>query len=124
MAENDPNFYAQAIRRISRLIVALGLLGAITAASLRGARAGLAFLIGASVSYLSFVGWQRFAGAIGPDGKRRSAWVFGIRIVAFLAAVWVIIKFLGHNVAAGATGLFVGTGAIILEIIYELIHAS
>jgi hypothetical protein len=124
MPESDPKFYERATRRIFWLIVVLGCFGTIVAAATRGFRAGIAFLLGAAVSYFSFVGWQRFAAALGPDGRRRFAWLFVIRIVALLGAAWVIIKFLGPNVAAGATGLFVGTGAIILEIIYELIYAS
>jgi hypothetical protein len=80
--------------------------------------------LGAGVSYFSFEGWRRLAGAIGPGGKRRSAWFFINRILVLLAGTWVIIKFLGPYVAAGVIGLFVPAAAIILEIIYELIHAS
>jgi hypothetical protein len=50
MRENDPEFYSRAIRRIQRIIVALGCIGAVAAASLRGIPAGIAFLIGAVVS--------------------------------------------------------------------------
>jgi len=123
MPDSDARFYGRATRRISWLIGALGLVGTIVAVSMRGFRAGIAFLLGAVVSYFSFVGWQRFTGALGPDGKRRFAWLFVVRIAALAAAAWVIIKYLGPNVAAGATGLFVGTGAIILEIIYELVFS-
>ncbi len=124
MPESDPNFYELAIRRISWLTVGLGLLGSIATVSFRGFWSGLAFLIGAAVSYFSFVGWRRLAAALGPGGKTRFAWLFIFRNVVLLAAAWVIIKFLGPNAAAGATGLFVATAAIILEIIYELIYAS
>ena len=92
--------------------------------SLRGFWSGLAFLIGAAVSCLSFFGWRRLAGALGPGGKTRFAWLFVARNFILLAAAWVIIKFLGPNAVAGATGLFVATAAIILEIVYELIYAS
>jgi hypothetical protein len=124
MQENDPAFYDRAIQRISWLIVVLGLLGAISVAFFRGPGSGLAFLAGAAVSYFSFGGWRHLAGAMGPGGKKRSSWFFINRIVVFLAAAWVIIKFLGPHVAAGAIGLFVPAAAIILEIIYELIYAS
>lgn len=124
MPDSDPQFYERAVRRISWLTVALGLLGTIATVALRGFWSGLAFLIGAAVSYLSFFGWRRLAGAIGPGGQTRFAWLFVARNFILLAAAWVIIKFLGPKAAVGATGLFVATAAIILEIIYELIYAS
>jgi hypothetical protein len=124
MPESDPQFYERAIRRISWLTVGLGLLGSIATICFRGFWSGLAFLIGAAVSYFSFFGWRRLAGAIGPGGQTRFAWLFVARNFILLAAAWVIIKFLGPNAVAGATGLFVATAAIILEIIYELIYAS
>jgi hypothetical protein len=124
MPESDPQFYERAIRRISWLTVGLGLLGSVATVSLRGFWSGLAFLIGAAVSYLSFFGWRRLAGAIGPGGQTRFAWLFIVRNFILLAAAWVIIKFLGPNAVAGATGLFVATAAILLEIIYELVSSS
>ncbi len=70
MPESDPQFYERAIRRISWLTLGLGLLGSIATVSLRGFWSGLAFLIGAAVSYLSFFGWRRLAGAMGPVPTR------------------------------------------------------
>jgi len=124
MPESDPQFYERATRRISLLTIGLGLSGSIAAVSLHGFWSGLAFLIGAAVSYFSFFGWRRLVGALGPGGQTRFAWLFVVRNFILLAAAWVIIKFLGPNAVAGATGLFVATAAIILEIIYELIYAS
>jgi hypothetical protein len=124
MPESDPQFYERAIRRIYWITVGLGLLGSIATVFLRGFWSGLAFLIGGAVSYLSFFGWRRLAGAIGPGANTRFGWLFVARNFILLAAAWVIIKFLGPNAVAGATGLFVATAAIILEIIYELIYAS
>ncbi len=124
MPESDPQFYERAIRRISWLTAGLGLLGSIATVLLRGFWAGLAFLIGAAVSYLSFFGWRRLAGALGPAANTRFAWLFVARNFILLGTAWVIIKFLGPNAVAGAMGLFVATAAIILEIIYELIYIS
>ncbi len=101
-------------------------LGQSATAISKGFSSGLAFLIGAAISYASFRGWRYVvAGAIGPGGQTRFAWLFvAPQLVAVLAGAWVIIKFLGLNLAAAALGLLVSGAAVVLEIIYELIYAS
>lgn len=124
MAESDPAFYENAIRRIRRLIVILGIAGAAGIASFRGIPTGFAFLIGATASYLSFLGWQQIATAIGPDiKKKRSPRYFIVRILAFVALAYVIMRFLGLSAAAAVAGMLVSAAAVMLEIIYELIYA-
>jgi len=123
MPESDPTSYQQVTRRIAWLILILGLLGAIGVASAKGIRDGLAFLIGASVSYLSFWGWQRVVDALTPGAKPRGARFFILRILFVGAAAYAIIKFLGLNVAVAVTGLLVSAAAVILELIFELIYA-
>ena len=68
--------------------------------------------------------WRRAVDAIVPNPKKRSNAFFVIRLLALLALAWVIIKFLGLNIAAAALGLLVSGAAVVLEIIYELIYAS
>jgi len=123
MPVSDRLSYQQVIRRISRIIVALALLGASILAVIKGARIGISFLIGCAVSYLSFWGWQQVAAALGPTPKKRSSWGFIIRVILLGALACVIIKFLGLDVAAAVTGLLVSAAAVILELIYELIYA-
>jgi uncharacterized membrane protein len=62
--------------------------------------------------------------ALGPNPQPRRPVFFVIRLLALVAGAWVIIKFLGLNVAAAALGLLVSGAAVVLEIIYELIYAS
>ncbi|HEY6390070.1 MAG TPA: hypothetical protein VIX89_02260 [Bryobacteraceae bacterium] len=123
MPISDRLSYEQIIRRISRIILVLALLGASILALIKGVRIGFAFLIGCGVSYLSFWGWQQLASALGPAPKKRSSWVFTIRIIVLGALACVIIKFLGLDLAAAVTGLLVSAAAVILELIYELIYA-
>jgi len=123
MPISDRLSYEQIIRRISRIILVLALLGASILAAIKGIRIGFAFLIGCSVSYLSFWGWQQLAAALGPTPKKRPSWVFTIRIIVLGALACVIIKFLGLDLAAAVTGLLVSAAAVILELIYELIYA-
>jgi hypothetical protein len=121
---NDSEFYDRVVRRISRIILVLGVAGAIAAAALKGISSGFAFLIGSGVSYASFWGWRRVADALVPASKQRKPAFFVLRLLALAALAWVIIKVLGLNVAAAALGLLVSGAAVVLELIYELIYAS
>jgi|SRR5271166_78978 len=121
---NDNEFYDRMVRRIGRIILALGLIGAVSVAIAKGISSGISFLIGSGVSYVSFWGWRRVADALVPTSKKRKPAFFVLRLIALLAAAWVIIKFLGLNVAAAALGLLVSGAAVVLELIYELIYAS
>lgn len=123
MPENEQQFYDRVIRRIGRLILILGLAGAAILSAVQGPRMGLSFLVGAAVSYLSFWRWQVLVGALGPAPKKRSPWIFVLRIVLLVALAYVIIRFLGLNIAAAVTGLLVSGIAVILELIYEMIYA-
>ena len=123
MAASDPEFYTRALRRVGVMILALGTVGAGTLVSLKGFRMGLAFLIGALLSYASFWGWQHVVLALSPDAKQKGSWRFMFRIIFLAAAAIAIIKLLGLNVAAAVTGLLVSAAAVLLEIVYELIYA-
>lgn len=121
---NDTELYERAVRRIGWIIPALALAGAIGAGVWKGIGTGFAFLIGAAISYLSFLGWRRFADSIGPNPKKQKSALYVLRMVAIVAGAYVIIKFLGLNLAAAALGLLVSGAAAILELIFELIYAS
>jgi hypothetical protein len=69
---NENEFYDRVVRRLSRMIPALGLIGAISVAVLQGIPSGFAFLIGAAVSFASFWGWRHLVDAFGPNPKKRN----------------------------------------------------
>ncbi len=121
---NDIEFYDRVVRRVSWIILVLGVAGAIGVAIGKGVSTGFAFFIGSAVSFASFQGWRRAVDAIVPNPKKRSNAFFVIRLLALLALAWAIIRILGLNIAAAALGLLVSGAAVVLEIIYELIYAS
>jgi hypothetical protein len=123
MPDIDPAFYDRALRRITWLILGVGLLGAVAMAIFRGPRNGFAFLIGSALSYLSYWGCQQVANALAPGPKKRSPAIFIVRILVLTAVACAIIKLLGLNVSAAIAGLLVSGAAVILEIIFELIYA-
>jgi|SRR5580700_5763943 hypothetical protein len=123
MPPGDQAFYDRFIRRVTWIILALALTGSVVLATIKGLRIGLAFLIGATVSYGSFWGWRQLVDALTPGAKKRSSFPFMARILLLIALAYAIIRLLGLNVAAAASGLLVSAAAVLLELIYELIYA-
>ena len=69
-------------------------------------------------------GLAPLADALGPNPRKPKPALYALRMIALVAGAWVIIKFLGLNLAAAALGLLVSGAAVVLEIVYELIYAS
>jgi len=123
MPPADEAFYDRFIRRVSWIILALALAGSAALALVKGASIGLAFLVGAMVSYASFWGWRQVVDAVTPAPRKRSSFPFVLRILLLFVLAYAIIRFLGLNVAAAALGLLVSAAAVLLDLIYELINA-
>jgi hypothetical protein len=123
MPPADQAFYDRFIRQVSWIILALGVTGAAAIALVKGVRIGLAFLIGAMVSYASFWGWRQVVDAVTPAPRKRSSVPFVLRILLLLVLAYAIIRFLGLNVAAAASGLLVSAAAVLLELVFQLIYA-
>jgi hypothetical protein len=123
MPLGDQAFYDRFIRRVTWIILALALIGFAFLAVTKGMRIGAAFLIGATVSYGSFWGWRQLVDALTPEPKKRSSVPFVLRILLLIVMAYAIIKLLGLNIAAAASGLLVSAAAVLLDLIYELIYA-
>jgi hypothetical protein len=124
MPGSEPRSYEQFIRRVQWIILVLWLAGAAALSLRRGILTGIAFLVGAAISFTSFWGWQGVVNRLGPNPRQRGRMFFVLRLVALVALACVIIKYLRLNVAAAAVGLLVSGAAVILELIYEMIYAS
>ena len=105
------------------MILALGTIGSGALTSLKGFRTGLAFLIGALLSYAMFWGCQHAVLALSAGAQQKRSWRFMFRIILLAGAAIAIIELLGLSVAAAVTGLLVSGAAVIFEIIYDLIYA-
>src|ERR1700676_909581 len=111
----------RAAGRIMRLTLALIVLGAAVYFVKAGWRGGCGFLIGGLISYLNFRWIKRTVYALGEaaGGKppRASVAVFlGLRYLLMGAGAYAILKFSEISLIAALVGLFVPTGAVILEI--------
>jgi len=124
MTGDDSDVYQRTIQRVVRLIVVIGLLGSIAAAIVKGPRFGAGFLLGASLSWVSFWRWKKIVDALGGASRRRSAWVWLLRFALLIGAAYVIVKYLEVPPAAVFIGLLVSAAAVIVSMIYELIHGT
>ena len=120
----DGDIYQNIIRRVTWLILAIGLAASLAAAVLRGPRYGFGFLLGALLSWASFWRWRKVVDALGGPPKQRSAWTWIIRFALLIVAAYVTVKYLGVSPEAVFLGLLVSAAAVIVALIYELIHGT
>ena len=117
-----------AVGRIFRLTLALTVSGGVVCFAAAGWRGGCGFLLGALISYLNFRWLKRTVNALGEAAGAKPprasvAVILGLRYLLLGLGAYAILKFSEISLMAALVGLFVSTGAVILEILIELIYA-
>jgi len=117
------DFYHRALWRIRLFTLAIGLTGTIFVLLEWGLRPAAGFLAGAALSVLNFRGLSMLANAIGGTARPGplAAVLIALRYVLIGVIIYVIVRFLGVTPAAVIWGLLAAFGAVILEILCELI---
>ncbi len=119
------NDHAGLIRRLQRLLIAVGIVGAIVAQIHGGWRWSSGFLIGAVASYANFGNLSRIVNNLGTPrstgGMGAAAWIL-FRFLVLVPGVFVILKFTQISMYAALMGLFAPVGAVVLEGIFELTY--
>jgi len=123
-ATTGDDIYQSIIRRIALIIPIIGIPAAIIAGVLKGPRYGFGFLVGAVLSSASFWRWKKVVDAVGGPAKQRSAWTWLIRFAVLIGAAYVTVKYLGVSPEAVFLGLLVSAAAVIVALIFELIHGN
>ena len=130
---DDDQFYARALKRIYRNLIAVAAAGAVAGAIARGLLFALGFAAGAIGAILTFVWFHHLASALvaaatgearaaePTRGKRAMAWALGMRYLLFAAAAYVMLKYLGISSVAFLLGLLIIAPAILIEILTEII---
>jgi hypothetical protein len=122
----EESFYELALWRIRVLtgVVAVG--GSIAMWARDGGRAAAGFLLGTALSFLNFQAVSSLAHAIGGSSRPGvvAAVLIALRYVLIGGALYVIISLLGYTPAAVLWGLLAAFGAVILEVLYELVRRA
>jgi ATP synthase I chain len=119
-------FYEQALRRMFRFSVIIGVAGVFVVLAIWGAMIAAGFLLGATLSLVNLRWWISVANSIGASGHtplRASAVFLVLRYALFGGAIYVIVKILKITPAALLAGLLVTVAAVMVEALYELIYA-
>ncbi len=118
---SEPDIYQRIIRRITLWIMVLGSLGAISVGISKGVAFGAGFLLGASLSYVSFWRWTKVVDALTGASKPRSLGVWLLRFAVLIGTGYVIVKYLEVKPVAVFMGLLVSAAAVLISITYEVI---
>ena len=123
----NTGFYDRALRRIERLTVVVGAVGVLAALAKWGPRAAAGFMVGAVISLVNYQLLRHLANSLGQRARpsvRGAALLFAVRYLLIAGVVYGIVRILGISLGATLVGLLAVFGAVILEILYELIfHA-
>jgi ATP synthase I chain len=125
--EADSEFYSRALTRVYRFMIWTAAAAALAALFLKGAFWTAMFLAGAAASWLNFSWLHQAVNALGPDARptRKRVLVFvALRYLLLGIGGYVIVKVFGVNAVGALAGLFVPVAAIIVEILYELVHGT
>jgi hypothetical protein len=120
---ND-EWYDRALGRIKRLIVVVGIGGATAMLIARGVAPATGFLVGAAFSLINFQLLCTFTKGSGGSSKAIALVLASLRYLLIGGLGYVIVRVLEIPSLAVLVGLLAAFGAVILEILYELIlHA-
>jgi hypothetical protein len=117
------DFYEQALRRVRRFAIVVGLTGTAAILLAYGLRTATGFMFGAALSILNFRGLSMLVNVVGGAAKpgALAAVLIALRYLLIGCAIYVIVRFLGVTPAAVVWGLLAAFAAVILEILYEFI---
>jgi hypothetical protein len=116
-------FYQRAFQRIRWWTALTTVAGTTAWAAIQGVRPGAGFLCGSAISVLNFRGIEMLAGSLGSSKRPRAfaALLMVFRYALAGGALYVIVRILGFAPLPVLAGLLVPFGAVVLEILYELI---
>jgi hypothetical protein len=126
MTTSDDEFYLRSVGRILKFMAILAGAGTLFAFAWRGWRSGAGFALGAAIAWINFLWLKRLTESLGASQPRRAthgAVILGSRYLILGGVAYVILRLTNISLPAMLTGLFVSLGAVLVEILFELVYA-
>lgn len=108
---------------VTKLSLALTVLGVAIAFTIRGGDAAIGFAAGGAFSLMNYRALHRVVSAVGSEpqrGARGAAIFFALRYFLLLAAGYVIVRVSETSLRAAMAGLFVSIAAVFFASLYDL----
>lgn len=121
------DFHSQALRRIQRLIVVIGIAALITASAFFGWRIGVGFALGGAIALLNFHWLEKVVRGLAdltiqsgaPASSRGVLHRFLLRYFLMALVAFVILAVSRDSLYGFFAGLFLPVAAILCEAVYE-----
>ena len=129
-AAPDQNRLDSAVARLPRWILALAVVGTVSAAGFYGIRTAGGFLLGAIAAWVNLgmieravnrIGHLAAAGDTRSVKPRRKGFLLFIQFTGLILAAFVILSYSGFRAITVICGFLVCPAAVLLEIVYELV---
>jgi hypothetical protein len=127
MTPSHENLYRNAVARILKSIALLAGGGTLVALVWSGWKWGAGFAFGAGIAWVNFLMLKKMTDSLGATGRKPpstgSVVFLGSRYLVLGGVAYVILRFTSISMPAALAGLFVSLGAVLAEILFELVYA-
>jgi len=126
MTASDEDLYRRAVARILRSMVLLAGGGTLVVLIWRGWKWGAGFAFGAGIAWVNFLMLKKLTDSLGAVNRKPpstgSVVFLGSRYLVLGGVAYVILRFTSISMPAALAGLFVSLGAVLAEILFELVY--
>jgi len=127
MKPSEEAIYRNAVARMLRMMAVFAGSGSLVLFVWRGWKWGAGFAFGAGVAWINFLLLKKLADSLGAGGRKPpstgSAVFLGSRYLILGAVVYATLRFTSISMLGAAIGLFVSLASVLVEILFELVHA-
>ena len=127
MKLSEEDIYRNAVSRMLRIMAVFAGSGTLALFVWRGWKWGAGFAFGAGVAWINFLLLKKLADSLGAGGRKPpstgSAVFLGSRYLILGAVVYATLRFTSISMLGAAIGLFVSLASVLVEILFELVHA-
>ena len=120
------DWFGNTVSRLLKLMAVITIAGTVAAMIWRGWKWGAGFAFGAGIAWVNFLMLKKLTDSLGAVNRKPpstgSVVFLGSRYLVLGGVAYVILRFTSISMPAALAGLFVSLGAVLAEILFELVY--